>query len=121
MRCSDIVTTFNYLPFAESLSRYRQSASLQSESVKRYTLANPAQLFNRLMTNELYARDATNPLRTIRPEKAYLVVGFLTATGAVWKRNQAREHSAGVEFSVPVSDIVGIGAQAGLDAGVNLE
>ena len=120
MRRSDIVTTLTtYLGLSLSHGD-GQSISLQSESVKRYTLANPAELSNRLMTNELYAQDVTNLLRTVRPEKAYLVVGFLTVTGAVGKRNLAREHSAGVKFSVPIGDIVGIGAQAGLDAGVNL-
>lgn len=120
MRRSDIATTLTTYLGLNLSPGDTQSVSLQSESVKRYTLANPAQLFNRLMTNELYARDVTNLLRTVRPEKAYLVVGFLTVTGAVWKRNQAHEHSAEVKFSVPVGDIVSIGAQAGLDAGVSL-
>jgi hypothetical protein len=126
----DFVSTVRRSDIAPALATYlglnlsnrnQQSVSLQGESVKRYTLANPAQYFNRLIENELYARDVSKLLQSVRPGKAYLIVGFLTVTGAVWKHKRAREKSAGAKFNVPVGNIIGIGSQSGLDAGMNFE
>jgi hypothetical protein len=127
----DFVTNVQRSDIASTLITYlglnlshvdQQSVSLQRESVKRYTLANPAQYFDRLISNELYARDVVNLLQKARG-KGFLVVGFLTVTGAVWKRTKAQEHSTGARVSVPIGDITGIpgiGTQAGLDVGLSI-
>ncbi|KAJ5274018.1 hypothetical protein N7478_009143 [Penicillium angulare] len=106
----DFVTSVHRSAIVSTLTTYlgldlsredQQSVSLHSESVKRFTLSNPANQFDRLVANPLYARDVFNLLQKARLGKAYLVVGFLTVTGAVWQHKRNREHSEGGRISVP--------------------
>ncbi|KAJ5722280.1 hypothetical protein N7488_000315 [Penicillium malachiteum] len=119
---SEIVSTLTTYLGLDLSRENQQSVSLHSDSVKRFTLSNPESQFDRLVANPLYARDVFNLLQKARLGKAYLVVGFLTVTGAVWQHKRNREHSERGTIGVPVGDLVGIGigSQAGLDAGLRL-
>ena len=127
----DFITTVHRSEILSNLTTYlgldlsrenQQSVSLHSDSVKRFALSNPSIQFDRLVANPLYARDVFDLLQKAHHGKAYLVVGFLTVTGAVWQHNGTREHSEGARVSVPIGDITGMGisSQLGLDAGLKL-
>jgi hypothetical protein len=65
------------------------------------------------MENEHYAREVRELLKDTSFGRAYMVVGFLTTTGTVWKQTESRSVSAGVQVTLPVqvlgSPLPGVG------------
>lgn len=88
-------------------SEVRNDLTMHTKVLKRYTLNNPAIWFKRLMENKDYERDVRNLVKGTSFGRAYLVVGFLTATGAIWTESQARSVSAGFQVTIPISTAVG--------------
>ena len=88
-------------------SEARNELTMHTEVLKRYTLDNPAIWFKRLMENKDYERDVRNLVKGTSFGRAYLVVGFLTATGAIWTQSQARSVSAGFQVTIPISTAAG--------------
>jgi hypothetical protein len=82
-----------------------QQVKLESKEVRRYTLNNPGEYFKALMQNELYERDVRDLLGETSFGTAYLVIGFLTTSDALW--SQERTHKTRVEMraTVPVTEI----------------
>jgi hypothetical protein len=78
---------------------------MQSGTVKRYTLNNPHQKFERLMENEDYARDVRELLKDTSFGRAYLVVGFLTTTETIWTQTESRSLSTGIKLMLPAQVI----------------
>ena len=100
--------------FGLDFGRSRQDRlSLETEQVKRYTLNNPGQYFEALMENKLYAQDVRKLLRSTHFGRAYLVVGFLTTSGATWVQKRTKENTTGGSVTIPISAIAG--APTGLD------
>jgi hypothetical protein len=88
-------------------SRTEEGLSMRSQTVKRYTLKNPEQIFDRLMTNEDYASEVRALLKKTTFGKAYFVVGFYTTTGTIWTQSQRQRCSGGFKLAVPISAMVG--------------
>jgi hypothetical protein len=88
-------------------SKSQEGLTLKSGQAKRYTLNNPDQKFKELMRNELYARDVRELLKKTTFGKAYLVVGFLTTSGALWTQSETRGRTAGFQLTVPVTETLG--------------
>ncbi len=86
-------------------SSAKDGLSMQSGTVKRYTLNNPHQKFKRLMENEDYARDVRELLKDTSFGRAYLVVGFLTTTKTIWTQTESRSLSIGIKLSLPAQVI----------------
>jgi hypothetical protein len=112
---STSLTAFFGLDFSRS---QEEKVSLESELVKRYTLKNPEQYFDKLMANDMYANDVRNFLQG--NSSAYLVVGFLTTTGTIWKAEQAKKTSEGISVTAPVSQLAGVPIPGLLDPSVGL-
>jgi hypothetical protein len=74
------LTSFFGIDFAKSAY---QKAELESTEVKQYSLKQPHQVFDHLMTNSEYQADVVALLNEARRSKAYMVVGFLTTSGVV--------------------------------------
>jgi hypothetical protein len=87
-------------------SSAKDGLSMQSGTVKRYTLNNPKKIFEKLMENEDYARDVRDLLKDTSFGRAYLVVGFLTTTGTIWTQTESRSVSAGLKLMLP-AQVVG--------------
>jgi hypothetical protein len=98
------LATFLDIDFA---ARAKESVSLESKQIKRYTLDNPGNTFNKLMQNPEYAQEVREFLKETYG-RAYIVVGFLTATGTIWTTSKERHNSAGFRVTVPVSSFVAI-------------
>jgi len=82
-------------------SSARDSLSIRSGTIKRYTLNNPRTTFSKLMENEDYARDVRELLKDTSFGRAFLVVGFLTTTGTVWTEGESRSVAAGLQVTLP--------------------
>ena len=92
--------------FGLELTKDKQElATLETEEVKRYSLNNPREYFNRLMENELYAWDVNELLKS--KGRAYLVTGFLTTKGALWTFSNTKANRNAVDASVPVTGLAG--------------
>jgi hypothetical protein len=96
-----------------------ESRSLESQLVKRYTLSNPEHHFQTLMQNEYYARDIRTLLDSNKLHHAYLVTGFLTTTGAVWKIEASCKETNGFNVVIPVSTLASIPVPDLLDFSAN--
>jgi len=96
-----------------------ESRSLESQLVKRYTLSNPERYFQRLMQNEHYASDVRTLLNGNKLYHAYLVTGFLTTTGAVWKIEAGSKKTDGFDVVAPISDLANNPVPSRLDINVN--
>jgi hypothetical protein len=88
-------------------SKSQEGLLLKSGQAKRYTINNPERKFKELMSEELYARDVREVLKKAKSGKAYLVVGFLTTSGAIWTQGETRSRTAGFQLTVPLSESVG--------------
>jgi hypothetical protein len=88
-------------------SKTEEGLSMQSQTVKRYTLKNPEKVFDKLMLNDDYASEVRALLRKTKFGKAYLVVGFYTTTGTIWTQSQRQRRTGGFKLAVPTSGIVG--------------
>ncbi|KAF8251363.1 hypothetical protein K440DRAFT_614473 [Wilcoxina mikolae CBS 423.85] len=82
--------------------------SIESQEMKRYQLNNPDHVFSQLMKNELYARDVRDLLSAMPSGRAYLVIGFVTSTGTIWKRTHVKSNAKAVEASMPVAFLSGL-------------
>jgi hypothetical protein len=85
----------------------KEQAKLEAKEVRRYVISNPGQVFKILMTNALYARDVRNLLKETSFGKAYLVVGFLTTSGALWSRTGSHRRKVGGTLTVPPTAVAG--------------
>jgi hypothetical protein len=94
-----------------------ESLTLESAVVKRYSLPNPDIYFDKLMQDSNYAGDVRAMLESSHG-RAYLVTGFLTATGTVWKRTSGGTKTTGFTAAVPVSAIAGLPVP-GLDPAIS--
>ena len=83
----------------------QELATLETEEVRRYSLHNPREYFNKLMENELYAEDVNELLES--KGRAYLVTGFLTTKGALWTFSNTKSNRNAVDASVPVTGLAG--------------
>lgn len=106
------LTSFFDLNFARSRD---EKSMLESQLVKRYTLPNPEHYFQRLMQNEHYARDVRTLLDNSHFHRAYLVTGFMTTKGAVWKTDSGQKKTNGFEVTVPVSELAAVPVPGSLD------
>ncbi|KAK3627306.1 hypothetical protein LTR56_019312 [Elasticomyces elasticus] len=93
-----------------------EKVELESRTVRKYSLKQPAQYFELLMKDELYERDVRQLLSGSR--KGYLVVGFLTTEGTTWNLSSTSSKESGVKFKVPIS--TGSGGPPELDPSVDL-
>lgn len=96
-----------------------ESRSLESQLIKRYTLSNPEQHFQTLMQNEYYARDVHSLLNRNGLHQAYLVTGFLTTTGAIWKIETSYKETNGLNVTIPVTTLAAIPVSGLLDVSAN--
>jgi hypothetical protein len=85
-----------------------ESVALESLEVKRYTLLNPEKYFESLLANQLYARDVHDILEKSTFNQAYLVTGFLTTTGTVWKTKHGRSNTDSVSAKLPLAEATGV-------------
>ncbi|KAK3370979.1 hypothetical protein B0T24DRAFT_303892 [Lasiosphaeria ovina] len=84
------------------------TVKLDSKEVKRYTLANPKEYFEKLMRNELYARDVNQILDDCDGRKAYLVTGFLTTNDALWTFSSSVSSTKEFNVTIPVAEVLGV-------------
>ncbi|KAI9770676.1 MAG: hypothetical protein M1839_003060 [Geoglossum umbratile] len=95
--------------FGVDLKRGKEdTVELCAAVVKRYSLEQPELYFKKLMENELYARDVRKMLESSSSSKAYLVTGFLTATGAVWKITTGHSRITGFKAAAPTPAFIGL-------------
>jgi hypothetical protein len=80
-----------------------EKLTLESEIVKRYSLEQTEDVFNRLMKDPLYNSEVRKFLKDHGVRKAFFVVGFITTEGSVWARERTRGHSAGIKGQIPLS------------------
>jgi len=78
---------------------------LESNVVKRYSLEQTRDVFDRLMEDPVYSSEVRQFFKKHRVREAYFVVGFITTEGSVWTRTRSRGHEAGVNGQVPLSAI----------------
>jgi hypothetical protein len=109
-----MLTTFFGFDFARTRE---EQLVLESKEVKRYTLKNPQTYFETLMENDLYARDVRKILKEAPLGRAYMVVGFITTTGATWKRKSIKSSSQGANVTLPVAEALGVPLPEILDPG----
>jgi hypothetical protein len=102
-KLSASLTSFFGFDFARSTE---ERLILQTKSVKRYTLNNPEVYFKTLMQNEYYARDIRQLLEDSK--HAYLVVGFLTTTGAIWTQSRGKNSHDSASVTLPISELAGV-------------
>jgi hypothetical protein len=82
-----------------------EKLALESEIVKRYSLDQTKDVFDRLMKDPLYNSEVRKFLKDHGVRKAFFVVGFITTEGSVWARDRTREHSASIKGQVPLSSV----------------
>lgn len=80
-----------------------QKAELESREVKQYNLKQPFQVFERLMDDPQYEKDVLALLNESWRGKGFLVVGFLTTSGAIWKLEAGKSTKTAVTANLPVS------------------
>lgn len=100
-----MLTDFFGFDFARSME---EQLILESQEAKRYTLKNPETYFETLMENDLYARDVRKVLKEAALGPVYMVVGFLTTTGATWKRNSIKSRPQGASITLPLAEAAGV-------------
>lgn len=81
---------------------------IEGGEVKSYTLPNTLQYFQRLMSNESYARDVHGLLKRSKAGHAYFVTGFLTAKQGTFSEFQLKSRKTGIEVTVPLLEAAGI-------------
>jgi hypothetical protein len=84
-----------------------QKAELESVQVKHYGLKQPFQIFERLMQDKEYEKDVIELLNESWRGKGYIVVGFLTTSGAVWKLDKSKSQTTALTANIPVSMFAG--------------
>jgi hypothetical protein len=95
---SDLQTDVVHIPLAKFFSsdpKYAESETGNAQ-VKIYSLKEPKVVFERLMQDELFAKDLRELLNEEPDKKGYMVVGFVTAEGVRW-RDEAK-NSGGEEI-----------------------
>jgi hypothetical protein len=92
---------------------------LESNVVKRYSLEQTKDVFDRLMEDPVYSSEVRQFFKKHRVREAYFVVGFITTEGSVWTRTSSRGHEAGVNGQVPLSAIAVVPIP-GTDVGLKL-
>jgi hypothetical protein len=97
------LTQFFGINFARSST---EKAELEGQQVKRYSLNQPKQVFKHLMKNNDYAKDVRELLAESKG-RSYMVVGFMTTSGAVWKLSSEAENKTGFTATVPLSLALG--------------
>ncbi|KAF2842360.1 hypothetical protein M501DRAFT_998642 [Patellaria atrata CBS 101060] len=108
------LTAFFGLDFARGHDNH---TGLESQQVKRYTLNNPEMYFEKLMTNTQYAEDVTKILQN--HGRAYLVIGFLTTTGTVWRLRNDETRTTGFSVTAPLSVLSAVPLPGLLDPSIN--
>ncbi|MCJ1399148.1 hypothetical protein MMC11_002350 [Xylographa trunciseda] len=98
------LTSFFGIDLASSAT---QKAELESMEVKQYSLKQPFQIFQHLMKDPNYGRDVLALLNESWRGKAFMVVGFLTTSGSVWKLDNRRSLTTALTANVPVSMFAG--------------
>lgn len=98
-----------------------ESVALECLEVKRYTLPNPEKYFESLLANQLYARDVHDILEKSTSNQAYLVTGFLTTTGTVWKTGNGRSMTDSVAAKLPLAEVTGVPVPGLFDLGASAE
>jgi hypothetical protein len=84
---SDLQTDDIHIPLTKffcSDPKYSGSETKNAQ-VKIYSLKQPEVVFDRLMENELYAKDTRELLNGTCDKKGYMIIGFVTAEGVLWR------------------------------------
>jgi hypothetical protein len=123
MDCREFLQRVKKMGFLVSLTSFfgidlesgnQDTLELNSAVIKRYTLSNPESYFEELLQDELYDQALRNLLESSAGGKAFLVTGFITATGAVWKKTTGQSQVTSLVATAPISAIGGVPA-LGLD------
>jgi hypothetical protein len=93
------LTSFFGIDLAKSAT---QKAELESMKVKQYSLKQPFQIFQHLMKDPNYETDMLALLNESWRGKAFMVVGFLTTSGAIWKLDNGRSLTTALTANIPI-------------------
>lgn len=95
------------LIFTANWARSNQATlEMQTDAFKKYAFEDPDEIFDTLMENELYAADVLKFISMNKKNRTYLVTGFMTATGTLWKRTNDQSLSSKFSVKLPISQAV---------------
>jgi hypothetical protein len=115
VRDRSIQTTLSTIFGLDLAWENEDKVSLETKEVKQYIINNPGAVFKELMKDDLYARDVRALLKDASFGRAYLVVGFLTASGALWTREGVQRTKVSANFTAPITETLGVPPMPGLN------
>lgn len=97
------------------------SSRVESGLVKQYSLSNPGEYFEQLLKDDRYEKEVRRLLDSVRPHHAYLVTGFLTATGSKWTTKGKTSSAMSADGTIPVPDAAGLPPPLVDNVGISLQ